>query len=163
MQFKPIRLVILYLASIVLSLISTVFYYFYLYGADLGPIIIVIAVYIVPLLFLGFSILFDLLYLKNIPQLNGLMLSLLYLPLMISLHLIIVTIDNMRMFSEAVCLWCFLLFVPLFLEIIYAWLCRKFAFYNLKIFLIIKYSLTILVYLYGFVTWFVYRLVGMGV
>ena len=157
------KILFLYLLSFFLSGISAFLYYKYIYGMDFLINFIFVAIVIVPIIFLILSILFDKLVVKEDFNLGKLSLSFLYLPLLISIHFIIITYGYMSGFSEAVFLWYFLLFLPLIVNVLYFHFVHKYAFKSKKTFIIIKYVLSIILYLYCFFIWFAYNLSGMGV
>ncbi len=157
------KLIYLYSLSILISGISAIFYYKYIYGSDYLINTVFIAIFIVPVIFFALSVLYDKLFLKEANTPFKLTLSLIYLPLLISTHFIIITYNNMRGFSEAIFLWYLLLFLPILLIILFAHIVYKLSIKRIKTYIFIKYILVVILYCYGYLIFVAYGLNGMGV
>lgn len=157
------KLLLIYIFSFILSILSAFLYYENIYGADFGFNVSVLAIVVVPCICLVLSIIFDKVAFKMEINNESIIASLLFLPLFISSHFIILTIGNMKIFSEAVSLWYFSLYLPILVLIIFAYFAYKYSKSYLKLFIIIKYVLSIILYGYGFLIFFVYSLSGSSV
>ncbi|MGE4378997.1 MAG: hypothetical protein AB7E16_03695 [Candidatus Izemoplasmatales bacterium] len=160
---NKIKLLLLYLLSAFVSAVSCFFYYKYIFGADYPVNFIFVAIFIVPIILLISSILFDRLVLKETFKQYEFTLSIIYLPLLISIHFIVITFVNMSGFSEAIFLWYFLLFLPVLLTILFFHIVYIYALKYKRALIITKYILSVILYFYCFFIYLVYGLSGLGV
>ncbi|GEM_PF-5890742 len=88
---------------------------------------------------------------------------LILLPVFISLNFMALTLGFMGALSEAILLWYGLLLLPLLLLVIYIALARKYSQGKIRLFTIIKYGLSIVLFFYGYLLFSAYGLAGLGV
>ncbi|HBG33013.1 MAG TPA: hypothetical protein DEG42_00735 [Acholeplasmataceae bacterium] len=154
---------LVYLFGFIFGAIFVYMYYKSEFGVDYGFNIRVFSFVGVPIIYIITSLILDLLIYKNennrIIKLAGFA----ALPIFISSFFIAISFDSLRLFSEAVVLWHFILFLPLIVIGGILCICNKFIQKSEKFYVIMKYILTYLLYIYGFFIWFGFGMAGMGV
>jgi len=162
LQHNKIRY--LYILCFVLSAISTFLYYKHAYGSDFGFNPSILTIIVIPLIYIIISVVFDIVFLKEIREGKYLVETIMFLPLYLSLHYIFLTVGFLKLLmNEAPLLWCFLLFLPLLILIVFVYFVNEYSNTNLKLFLILKYMLSIILGAYSVIIFMIYRLAGLGV
>ncbi len=146
----------------VLFTLSVVLYYFDESIQDIGLNIRLFATILAPAMFFIISAVFDnpRWMMENNRERD---IPLILLPVFVSLHFMVLTMGFMAMFSEALILWYGLLLLPLLILVIYIFLAGKYAHEKIRMFTLVKYGLSIVLFVYGFIIFWAYGLAGLGI
>ncbi len=149
--------------SVLLGGVSEFFNYWGFWDFDMWPWPNLLALFVVPAFFLAMTILFDVTERRNPPGKFLRTAGNLVFLFLTSLHLVILTLPEMRLFREGAFLWWTLLLLPLLVEIHLIPLFHFFSDRHPRVIRIIKYVLFLLLYGYGLFIFWGYGLAGLGV
>jgi hypothetical protein len=159
MKKSKSRLIALYSFSYSFLVFTAFLFYINVYagiGPEFGFDALLSFVALVPFVYVISSVILDIRIKKIHSSEKLIMAKNISLPLFIALHFIVLTQGFLLGRTEAIIFWYFLLLLPLLILIIYFRFVKKYLFVKFKLFIILKYVLSLLLYVYGFLLFFAY-------
>ncbi len=156
MKKQNIKFASIFTASISLSVLSPVLFSAESSGIDIGIDARLIAFIAIPFVFLMVSTIFDVQAMKAKSNEKHRIETMLFLPLMISFHFILLTGSTMIFFANTTFWMYFLLFLPLLFVLLFAGFYKSYSISKMSMLVIVKYCFTILLYAYSYFIWLSY-------